>query len=372
MIIRQYAYDLAYPDAPAREAVTLTAGHVGKVARQLDDGSYWYVSSTVGPDPVWERMPGQELSYDPVSGILTNIETGLKYLFSTRLYIWSPNDYGAGQINSGIELHGREGSVTPGVAGDGLRLRFSANTDDGNLQQIASIFAELVDPAAAAHSAKATLAVANGAGDYAKLVLDGSDLSLKVFNGAILDRMVETGWIDVPCRIEQATGAAALTIENYRDTEFVAYFMRHDQDDKISLEWQMPHGWDLQSVRPHLHIEPQSDPVAQQNIRFSGKYVWSKRGEATPADAAWTTFTVDHPVDPGDVFIQRTVSLATVAPPASPAPSDILMMWVKRLGQDAADTYTTAKTGGTAAANLKISSIDAHVHVTKTGTSTEF
>jgi hypothetical protein len=180
------------------------------------------------------------------------------------------------------------------------------------------------------------------------------------------------GWTDVPCRIEQATGAASLTVENYRDTEFVAYFMRHDQTDKISLEWQMPHGWDLQSVRPHIHIEPMSDPASPQNVRFSGKYAWSQRGVATPADAAWTAFTVDHTVDVGDEFIQRAVSFGTVAPPANAAPSDILMMWVKRLGLDVLDTYTTNKTGGTGAANLKLSSIDAHVHVTKTGTTAEF
>lgn len=397
MALRQYAYDLVYADADARTAVTLDASHVGKVARQLDDDSYWQAYGT--EIKTWRRLPDQEFEFDPGTGEVTHLLTGLKFnlrangdeafldlpsalrllvagalrvQLSNRLYLWGPNDYGTGETETAIDLSGPDGSTTPGVVGDGIRLRFRLNTDDGAQRVFGDVIVEVANAAAAAPGGKAKVWLPNGAGGDSTLVFDGTERTLKIYNGVDLERTVESGWIDIPCRIEQAGGAAALTFEAYRDTEFDAYFMRHDQNDKLSLEWQMPHGWDLQAVRPHLHIEPQVNPASPQVIRFSGKYAWSRRGAATPADAAWTAFTVDHTVETTDAFIQRTVSLAVVAPPASPAPSDILMMWVKRLGLDAADTYTTSKASGTAQANLKISSIDAHVHVNKTGTLTEF
>jgi hypothetical protein len=178
-------------------------------------------------------------------------------------------------------------------------------------------------------------------------------------------------WDDVPCRVAQAGGSSALTQEAFRDTAFFAYFMRHDQDDVLHLEWQMPHSWDpTTSVKPHIHLVPMVNPASPQNIRFTGKYVWAQVGVAIPADASWTAFTVDHTVGTTDEFKQFVVGLATVAPPSNPQESNLLMMWLMRPGSsDAADTYTTSKAGaGTNAANVMVASVDAHFQKVKAGT----
>jgi hypothetical protein len=177
-------------------------------------------------------------------------------------------------------------------------------------------------------------------------------------------------WDDVPCRAAQAGGTSALTQEAYRDSVFQAYFFQHNQDDTLHLEWQMPHTWDpTTSVKPHIHIIPMVNPAAAQNIRFTGKYVWSQVGAETPADASWTPFTVDHEVGTADQFKQAVVALATVAPPTTPKESNILLMWLRRPGSsDAADTYDTAKVLGTAQANVMVVSIDTHFQKVKLGT----
>jgi hypothetical protein len=180
-------------------------------------------------------------------------------------------------------------------------------------------------------------------------------------------------WDDVPCRAGQAGGISALTLEDYRDTDFKAYFFRHNQDDILYLEWQMPHSWDpATSVRPHVHIIPMVNPASSEVIRFSGKYAWSQAGVALPADVSWTPFAVSHTVETTDEFKQAVVALATVAPPSNPKESNILLMWVMRAGlSDGADTYKTSKVLGTGAANVMVASLDAHYQKVKFGTVAE-
>jgi hypothetical protein len=175
---------------------------------------------------------------------------------------------------------------------------------------------------------------------------------------------------DVQGPAAQAGGAAALTFEAYRDTAYNAYFFKHNQNDVLYLSWQMPHSWDRGTVYPHIHIIPMVNPAAAEVIRFSGKYVWSQAGVATPADASWTAFTADHTVNTTDQFIQVVVPLATVSAPTSPRESNVLLLWVQRESNSASDTYTTGKASGTAAANVMVVSIDAHFAKTKAGTIT--
>lgn len=179
-------------------------------------------------------------------------------------------------------------------------------------------------------------------------------------------------WDDLQGPVEQAAGAAALTFEAYRDTGMFAYFMKHNQDDTLYKAYQMPHSWDRGTVKPHIHIIPMANPAATENIRFIGKYAWTQVGVALPADASWTPFTADHPVNTTDEFKQAVVPLVTIAPPTTPKESNVLLIWLQRPGaSDAADTYTTSKVLGTAAANVMVVSIDCHIQKNKRGTSTE-
>jgi hypothetical protein len=180
-------------------------------------------------------------------------------------------------------------------------------------------------------------------------------------------------WDDVQGPVTQAGGISALTFEAYRDTGFFTYFMRHNQDDTIYLTYQMPHSWDPStSVRPHMHVIPMADPASTEVVRVTGKYAWAQVGVELPADASWTSFTVDTNIATGDVHKKKIISLAVIAPPSNPKESNVLCLWVKRPGlSDAADTYSTGKGSGTAAANLCILSVDTHFQKQKLGSLTE-
>jgi hypothetical protein len=176
-------------------------------------------------------------------------------------------------------------------------------------------------------------------------------------------------WDDVQGPITQAGGAAALTYEAYRDTAFFTYFMRNNQDDTLFLTYQMPHSWDpTTSVKPHMHVIPMVDPASTEVVRITGKYAWAQVGVELPADTSWTAFTVDTNIGTTDAFKEKIIGLATVSPPASPRESNVLVLWVRRPGSsDAADTYSTGKADGTAAANLCVLSIDTHYQKQKLG-----
>ncbi len=175
-------------------------------------------------------------------------------------------------------------------------------------------------------------------------------------------------WDDAQGSIGQGAGTAALTIEAYRDTPFLMWFMRHDQNDALNFVYQLPHRWNHATpVIPHLHVQPMANPVATQVVRVNGIYAWTRPDYAAaplPALSGWTTFgPIDTPIAPGDVYVQKIISLGSVAPPSWARGSTCLLIWFRRFGLDAGDTYTTNKTPGTGAANLGLISSDVHYRV---------
>jgi len=264
MSISQYAYDFAYPTATERTAVVLNSSHVGKVARQLDDNSYWFVSPFLGPDPVWSRMPDQLFDYDPNTGILTHVISGLKisvvdggdrvlldlpselllkvagavrFGLRNRLYLYNPNDYGTGEIERDLVLQGPEESTTPGVAGDGRCLRFNSNADDGGVYTIGEVFVSLVNPSASALSSKMTFS-ANGSDGEATLVFDGSDLSLKIYNNGTLVREVSTATTFTTGTIPTADATWRGKIISIKDPAADEIFQICRQKADNSYEWK--------------------------------------------------------------------------------------------------------------------------------------
>jgi hypothetical protein len=193
-------------------------------------------------------------------------------------------------------------------------------------------------------------------------------------SGVIYFPHISEGWSDLPCRITQAGGVSSLTFERYRDTNYFTYFFRYNQSDTLHLEWQMPHAWDKVQVRPHIHVEPQADPLLAQRIRFVGEYSWSQLNEATPPLSGWTSFDVSRVINPGDVFKQTVVGLALIIPPVDIATSAILYLRVQNLPyvDGPEGNYSTNKDYGTVSANLMVSSIDAHIRQVGLGTKTEF
>lgn len=179
------------------------------------------------------------------------------------------------------------------------------------------------------------------------------------------------GWDDVQGPIGQAGGATALTFEAFDITNYQTYFMRHDQNDTLYLEYQMPHSWSRTAVRPHLHFVPMVSPVANQDIYFEGEYAWMQANAVVPV-APWIAFNATFTVTPTMGMTNRVISLAIVQPPANAHESDILLMWVRRSGLNVLDTYTTAKLNGQPAANVAVISLDCHFQKDKSGTIIEF
>lgn len=178
-------------------------------------------------------------------------------------------------------------------------------------------------------------------------------------------------WNDLQGDISLGDAVANPTYEAVRDTPFKVYWFRHDQSDEMHFRFQTTHSWDPTSaLKFHLHILCGADPVAAQNVRFAGQYAWVSAGSAVPADADWTRFTADATVSPGDVHKEKIVSVFTATPPASTLESAILLVFLYR-DSGAADTYTTSKGYGTAAANVGLLAADCHYQIQKTGTATE-
>lgn len=176
-------------------------------------------------------------------------------------------------------------------------------------------------------------------------------------------------WDDLVCSVAAAGGVANLTTEAIGTTGFEVGFCRHDQDDTLFLAWQLPHGWArATAIRPHVHILPAADPVADQVIRFAGAYALAAHDSAL-ATSGWSTFTALHTVSPGAGGKPTIVNLFELTP-TDPAAreSDILLVKLSRTGTHNDDTYTTSKSYGTAQANVGILSIDAHVRLDKLGT----
>lgn len=178
-------------------------------------------------------------------------------------------------------------------------------------------------------------------------------------------------WDDIQGRITLGDAVANPTYEAYRDTPWKTYFLRHDQADEMHFALQMTHAWDpTTAVKFHVHVIPMVNPTTPQVIALTGQYSWASFGVETPADADWTDFVGTLTVGTSDAFTEGFVACFTATPPAGVHESAILLVYLKR-DAGGADTYTTSKVGGTAAANVAILSADAHYQKNKDGTSVE-
>lgn len=185
----------------------------------------------------------------------------------------------------------------------------------------------------------------------------------------------QTGWNDLLGGVEQGAGASALTHEVFRDTPFLMSFFRANQNDSLSFSYQMSHGWlPGTTVHPHVHVIPMANPAVAQNVYMIGQYAWIDVGSGKlPANAGWTVMPPTVlTINPGEDFEEKIISLPAIVPPAAMKESAILLFYIQRNGANVLDTYTTAKVGGTASANLGLLSFDCHIQVEKSGTQEEF
>lgn len=201
-----------------------------------------------------------------------------------------------------------------------------------------------------------------GAGDA--LEMDGVDAKQYPFRDL---------WDDLQGTIHGSTGThqSDLTYEAYRDTGFNMYFFKHNQDDVINIIFQMTHTWNTtSSVWPHMHVIPMA--AGAGDVYFEVKYSWAARGSVLPAIGSWTTTYSTTTFTADDQYKHKTIGFGDVAPPAGAGASAMLLMKLTRLGTNNLDTYTTGKSGGTAAANLGVLYCDLHFQKTRAGTNTQY
>lgn len=180
-------------------------------------------------------------------------------------------------------------------------------------------------------------------------------------------------WEDHKEVIAEGTIASTdLTFEAYRDCPQIKPFVRHDQNNSVSLEIEMPHTWAGTNVRLHVHTIPMVAPSPSPlNAYFSGSYYFGNRNAELPAFTSWTAFNATIAVATGEEFIRKSTAVATCVAPVSPLDSDFLSVFIQREGDSPSDTYTTSKVGGTAAANLAFVAVDVHYQKLLTGSEEE-
>jgi len=176
-------------------------------------------------------------------------------------------------------------------------------------------------------------------------------------------------WDDLRAVISEGSGPAALTFEQYRDTDFFMRFFRHNQQDKIYMTYQMPHGWNTsKEVRPHMHFIPMSSGSGIASFNYA--YTWANINEEFSNSTGWISGSVQRNLAPSNQYIHSVISFVSIQPPQSAKASSILIFKVERNQQD--DTYETSKDHGTAAANVAILEFDLHYQQLSAGTETEF
>lgn len=178
-------------------------------------------------------------------------------------------------------------------------------------------------------------------------------------------------WDDAQGTIISGSGASALVQQGIRDTPFQTFFTRHDRDDPLDFVYQLSHRWDLQEVRPHIHVVPHAPSGG--NVVWTGYYTWFRmNGSPIAPFASWIPWTKTYTYTAADQWIQRLAALDPIPPPADAVPSHLLLIRFLRNGSSIADTYNGSNPNGTAQANLCVLSSDVHFRLNKLGTVAEF
>jgi hypothetical protein len=182
---------------------------------------------------------------------------------------------------------------------------------------------------------------------------------------------VQTGWIDLQGSVSEGNAAAALTVQVYQAAgPWRGFFMRRDQPDQLDYTLQMPHQWDCRTpVRPHLHFAGCGPDAG--TFAVEGVWTWWVIGEALSPATAWTSYSASIALATTDQYVSHALPLFTATPPAGATPSAFLLFAIQRV-YASTDTYHGDNPIGTAAANVLVKGVDAHVWGTRPGTREEF
>jgi len=406
-------------DQTAREALGgFTVADIGRLYRQTDDGSFWMLVDTT---PTWLQVltttiPASQIQFTAPAVEPTH-SPGLLYWYGGNLNLMTTSTGVVRQL--GEEMHLLVRNATGSTIADGTAVYISGAIGNKTLIDLADKAAEETahvvgltteELANNAEGYVTTYGIVHNQ-DTSSWV-EGTELFLGDA-GALTstrpsppDQVVTGGWVTYqhgsdgeilvnPRRRHQSTYPIGLrearplvssssfadlyiwswtdekfpaitgqsnqtdwTVEAYRDTGQLKVFFRHDQDNQLHGDVQMPHEWAGTDVEFHLHTIPMASGTG--NVYWSGAYAFVNPDAALPAAASWTAISQTQSVAPADQYVRQIVELATCTAPVSAKHSAILSFRLARLGDNPSDTYTTSKDHGTAAANLCIESYDVH------------
>lgn len=174
---------------------------------------------------------------------------------------------------------------------------------------------------------------------------------------------LSVGYDDALGNFANATGVAALVLEEYRDTNYKMYFFKHNADEYIYLATQFPHRRRTSAALAdiHLHYIPMVNPASAKVVYLSLEYAWAGIGEEMPADAGWSKSNPTITINTTDAYKHLLADLATnIAAPAGDTYSSILLLRLGRLGTSLNDTYDDNKGDHTSQANLGLLYVDLH------------
>jgi hypothetical protein len=175
---------------------------------------------------------------------------------------------------------------------------------------------------------------------------------------------------DLHGEFKQGAGTASLTEEALLDTDYFAYFFRHNQADKLYFTFQMTHSWDRETdVEVHVHTIPMAS--GSGNVLFKYAYAWAPVNVTVPYGIGWSSGSTILAITPADMLKHTITDLATIAPISGVRESSILFFQLQRDGTDPTDTYVASKLLGTAAANLAFLYCDVHFRNKSSGTDDE-
>lgn len=181
-------------------------------------------------------------------------------------------------------------------------------------------------------------------------------MSYKAPSNSFQGMVHDANWNDMIGATAQGVGASSLTATAWGDSRWKAMTFTNNTD-VISMVYQMPHGWALNSdVRVHLH----HTEVAAGTVVFDYEYFWVSRNQAIPLTVAgnWTTGTTSITVAAGDVGKHLIDTLFNVTGLSGKAVSDCLLVSIKRNASTTVVPYVLF--------------VDAHVQYVSAGTVTEY
>ena len=145
------------------------------------------------------------------------------------------------------------------------------------------------------------------------------------------------------------------------DTTYGTLLFAASGTEMIFVLAQLPHSWQEGSdLHPHIHWAKTTS--ASGNVMWELQYRWSKIGEVM--DSSWTTLTkATTTVSDGDTAEQHAITAFDAISGTGCSVSDMLVMKVSRLGDDAADTY---------GADARLLEFDIHLQIDSRGSLAEY